>query len=341
MLTRAPNGATTMCALLVKCAALIVMINVFRALGRLAGPRWSALALGLPSTTAIVLCYCGCEHGSGPAIVMAESSLLGLVAGVALPLAYAWATAYSWRLPSALAVSILTYVGIASALGCLPATGALARLGIAASALVCAAYSATRIPDSFPDQRRRAVSGSISRTMAIRAAFPVLYMVFLVIAEHLAGPSWAGLGSTFPSMSLAVLFVTALEVGPGEASRIARVLPMGNLSTLAFLAAFRFSCPEVGAGGAMFMGYAAAIGALLAITKTASRAQRVLGSAVRTVPAPGRDTVAWRVVTEAGPRGVRARTRSDIHAHPAAQLLLRRRPAHRGCFLPRVETLAW
>ena len=82
---RARNGARTMCGLLGKCAALTVMIHGFRVLGRLAGPRWSALALGLPSTTAVVLFICGCERGSAAATVMAESSLLGLVAAVALP----------------------------------------------------------------------------------------------------------------------------------------------------------------------------------------------------------------------------------------------------------------
>ncbi len=87
-----------MCGLLAKCAALIVMIHAIRVLGRVAGPRFSGLALGLPSTTAIVLLCCGCECGSGTAIVMAESSLLGLVAAVALPLAYAWAVGAGWGL---------------------------------------------------------------------------------------------------------------------------------------------------------------------------------------------------------------------------------------------------
>ena len=46
--------------------------------------------------------------------------------------------------------------------------------------------------------------------------------------ERLAGPSWAGLLSTFPSLSLVVLIVTYLEAGPAEASRIAQVLPCGK-----------------------------------------------------------------------------------------------------------------
>jgi hypothetical protein len=330
-----------MYALLVNCTALIMMIHVFRALGRLAGPRWSGMVLGLPSTTAIVLIHCGCTQGSGPAIAMTESSQLGLVAAVALPLAYAWTVAWSWRLPAALAASVLAYGGIASFLGCLPPIGAWARLGIALSALVCAACTANAIPRSVPEQRRRATSLSWTQTIALRTALPVVYMAFLVIAQRLAGPAWAGLGSTFPSMSLAVLWVTHLEAGPGEASRIARVLPVGNLSTLAFLAAFGFSCSRISVGGGMLVGYAAALVALLTIEATTRRLQIVGGRTVGIGQTRQPEIVAWRIVNRPGPRRVPARTRTDAHVHQTRRLLIGKRPTCRGCFLPLVEPLGW
>src|SRR5580704_6268422 len=135
-----------MCGLLLKCAYLIVMIHGFRVLGRLAGPRLSGLALGLPSTTAIVLIVCGCERGSDSAILMAESSLLGLVAAVALPLAYAQAVRLGWQLPAALAAAVTGYLTVASGFGCLPAVGAIPRFGIALIAILSGSYWARRIP---------------------------------------------------------------------------------------------------------------------------------------------------------------------------------------------------
>ena len=69
--------------------------------------------------------------------------------------------------------------------------------------------------------------------MAARTAIPASYVLVLGIAERVAGPSWAGLMSTFPSMSLVVLLVTYLEAGPAQSSRIALVLPAGNTSTAA------------------------------------------------------------------------------------------------------------
>ena len=125
-----------MCGLIAKCAVLIVLIHIFRALGRCAGPRFSGLALGLPSTTAVVLIFCGCEHGSVAATEMAESSLLGLVAAVSLPLAFIGSVRLGWPLWGAVAASVGGYLLVAATLGCLPAIGALPKVFVAAAALL-------------------------------------------------------------------------------------------------------------------------------------------------------------------------------------------------------------
>ncbi len=81
---------------------------------------------------------------------------------------------------------------------------------------------------------------------------PTFYVLVVGVVQTVSGPSTAGLVSTFPSMSLVVLAVTHLEAGAAEASRIARFLPAGNLSTLAFLAAFCWGNPVMGLGRAAF-----------------------------------------------------------------------------------------
>ena len=131
--------ATNMCGLIVKCAVLTVLIQIFRALGRSAGPRFSGLALGLPSTTAVVLIFCGYEHGDSAATKMAESSLLGLVAAVSLPLAFTKAVQLGWPLWRAIGASVGGYVLLAATLGCLPEVGALPKAMIAGAALLGAA----------------------------------------------------------------------------------------------------------------------------------------------------------------------------------------------------------
>jgi hypothetical protein len=327
-----------MCGLLLKCAALIVMIHGLRELGRRASPRWSGLALGLPSTTALVLVLCGCDQGTGAATEMAESSLLGLVAAVALPLAYVQAVRLGRRLPAALAAAIAGYFVVASSLGCLPPFGALPRLCIAAAAIVAASYWAAWICTPIPAPQQGGSCGALPnrRTMVLRTVIPTFYVLILAVAEHLAGPGWAGLVSTFPSMSLVVLAVTHLEAGPAEASRIAQVLPPGNTSTLAFLVAFRFACPVIGLGWGMISGYAAALLALLAIEGLTRRPDLFVkrGLAARWSRGPGR--IAWTTAAQAG----LARIRIHAHAGPVPRYLGRRRVHARTGFAPLVETLA-
>ena len=190
---------------------------------------------------------------------MAESSLLGLVAAVSLPLVFTGAVRLAWPLWGAIGASVGGYLVVAATLGFLPAIGAMPKVMVAATALAGAAIWVGRIhwPQTCAEGGRVALSGI--RTVVLRTATPVVYVILLGIFERLAGPSWAGLMSTFPSLSLVVLVVTYLEAGPGESSRVAQVLPCGNLSTLAFLAVFRLVCEGAGVGWATAAGYGAAL----------------------------------------------------------------------------------
>jgi hypothetical protein len=331
-----------MCGLIVKCALLIVMIHLFRALGQLAGPRFSGLALGLPSTTAVVLIFRGCEQGSSAATQMADSGLLGLVAAVSLPLAFIASVRLGWRLWGAIGTSVGGYVAVAAGLGCLPSTGVLPRVSLAAAALLGAAMWVRGRECSTEGDGWGTMRLSRLRTMLLRTATPVLYLIVLAIAQQLAGPSWAGLMSTFPSLSLVVLIVTYLESGPGEASRIAQVLPSGNTSTLAFLAVFRLVCSEAGVAWGTLAGYAAALGVLIVI-QWGSSGPSLAGSCgvtVRPIRLLGR--IVWSIAAESlpWPRGMHWR-RTGAHVRRATHERVRRREAHRCGFAPLVETLAW
>ncbi|HEX4149767.1 MAG TPA: hypothetical protein VHY20_12300 [Pirellulales bacterium] len=316
---------------------MIVMIHAFRLLGRLAGPKWSALALGLPSTTAIVLVVSGYEQGIAAATEMAGSSLLGLAAAVALPLAYAQAARLGGRLPAALAAAVSGYLVVAATLGCMPASGVFPRLGIALFAIVSAACWTRNLP--IPEENHAGAALSPWQAMGVRTTIPAVYVVVFAIVERIAGPGWAGLVSTFPSMSLVVLAVTHLEAGSAEASRIARVLPLGNTSTLAFLAVFQVMSTKIGLAGAIIAGYAAAMTALLLIERS-DRLRGLIRLAAANAAEIGRSQVVptWLAI-QAECRQV-AFTLSTQRPRPP-RYLVHRRPRHRGRFAPRVETLAW
>ena len=246
-----------MCELIVKCITLVAVIHGLRILGRRIGPRASGMILGLPSSTAILLVLCGRERGWSVAVEMAEASLLGLVAAVSMPVAFAQAVRRGWRLPAALSAAIAAYVAVAWCLGLLHPGAPIARLVLSCASILFASWLASRIGVPSATDGRRSPSGRWAALM--RTMIPMSYLVLAAILGSMASPRWAGLVSTFPSISMVVLAVTHLEEGPASASRIARALPPANLSTAAFLAAFRFGCPLLGLAGGAVCGFGAAL----------------------------------------------------------------------------------
>jgi hypothetical protein len=314
--------------LLFKCVVMIAVIHGLRLLSRRIGPRASGLILGLPSSTAVLLVLCGWEKGSAGATEMADASLLGLVAAVSLPLAYAQAVRLGWHLAIALTCAVTAYLAVASGLGFLQLVGTVECLVISLGALALASHLARRIPIPPASPARGLHSGTW--TVVFRTAIPSAYVAVVGIAATAASPTWAGLVSMFPSMSTVLLAVTHLEEGPVEASQIARTLPPANLSTVVFLAAFRFGCPALGLGWATLCGYLAALTNLAALELLAHHilpgefVRRRLG--LWDSHAPGARTLAIRPVLRRDPRSTpRSFGRSG--------------PVPRRHFAPRLEIL--
>lgn len=250
-----------MSAYLVKIALVVAMTHGFRALSRTIGPRWGGLALGLPCSSAIALVGGGCERGVDYSVAMAEASLIGLVGAVAVPLAYAGAIGRGWRIPWPTALAVGAYLAAATVAGRLCTPGGGASLGVSAFAVLAATWLATRIAVTHASEWRGS-DASTPRVIAIRTMVPVACLVASTAMGDVSGPGGAGLMSTFPGVTLTVLSLTHLEAGPAEAIRMARALPAGNLGMVAFLAVFRFACPEIGPAWAAAIGYLAALAML-------------------------------------------------------------------------------
>ena len=238
---------------------------------------------------------------------------------------------------AALAAAVAGYLVVASTLGCLPAVGVPPRLGIALFAILSAVLLGGRLP--IPEENRAGASLSTFQAMAVRTAIPATYVLVLGIVERMAGPGWAGLVSTFPSMSLVVLAVTHLEAGPAEASRIAKVLPVGNSSTLAFLAAFHFATTKHRPGRRDARRLRGRVAALLVI----ERNDQILGF-IRLRAAHAKEF--WRAQIVPWSLAFRDQCQlvvfaSAAHTPRAPRYLVQRRPRHRGRFAPRVESLVW
>jgi hypothetical protein len=318
------------CELLVNCIMLIAVVHGLRLLGRRLGPRACGLALGLPSSTALLLVLCGHERGTVCAIEMADADLLGLVAAVAMPVAYAQVVRWGWGLPSALAAAVVAYVAVASALGYLDPGRSVERQSASFLAILAASYAVSRI--------RMPVDGSLHATLSrrwmaiVRTIIPMFYVMIVGIVSSVASPRLTGLVSMFPSMSIVLLVVTHLEEGPAPACRIARALPSANLSTVAFFAAFRLGSPALGLACGTVLGYLAALINLAAIelVPRSISVRRLVSCLIRRVEP-------WLTPTTPMSRPFGHGSRTLIR--PTPRHVDRIRPPHRRHFAPRVEIL--
>ena len=104
---------------------------------------------------------------------------------------------------------------------------------------------------------------------------PVTCVLCVSGARSIAGPDKAGLLLPFPATSLSVLVATHLESGPGHACLMARAMPIGAFSTVAFLLAYRSLTQGLGPVGGTAFGYLAAACALLAVERLSASKQNV------------------------------------------------------------------
>lgn len=245
-----------MTELLWKIALLAALTHGIRALGRIAGPQRGSLLLGLPSTTAVALVACGQASGIGVASEMAEASLSGLVAAVALPLVFAQAMARGRPLAWSVSAAVFVYLAVACGSVLVPDSGPAGRIAIATCAVLAACRWADRI--AIGGNEATSITPSRLRCLLLRTVVPAACLVAVTGLRELTGIRWAGLFSTFPGMTLAVLVVTYLESSPAEAGRMAKSLPSANFGMVAFIGAFRFGCPAVGLGWGTVCGYALA-----------------------------------------------------------------------------------
>ena len=258
-----------MTLLVVKILATVVMTHGVRAIGGRVGPRWSGLVMGLPSTTAVVLLFLGHERGLLFAVRTIEGAILGIVAAVALALAYAFAAGHRRTALGSLALGVTAYVAAASALGQMTSLGVPSRLAVALAGVALGSVVAKVFQVS--GESTSIVSPSRARSQALRTILPVACLLTTTGLAGAVGKHQAGLLCTFPSTFVAVIVIVHLEAGPATAIRAARAFPRGNLSMIAFLAVVRLSAHRLGLAPAMGVGCLVALTTLFLMETFASR----------------------------------------------------------------------
>jgi hypothetical protein len=329
-----------MSGLATQLVVLIVMTHGFRTVGQWSGPRRGGILLGLPSTTAIVLCGAGLEHGLDESLRLAEAGLLGLVAAVTLPVVYTLVAATGWGLPVAPCAAVTGYLAVATAFSLLPAVGPSGAAGasvLGVVAAVCLAGRTGEVASSSGAASRSRDRRSGWGTLVLRTLIPVACVLCVYGVRSIAGPDEAGLLLPFPATSLSVLVATHLESGPSHACLMARAMPIGALSTLTFLLAFRSLTQGLGPVGGTAFGYLAAACTLLAIEGLSASGHNVNVRVARGCHLTMHRRKMWRR-GDRNPAGPVWRHRLDVAQRPKSTRAARL--ARRTRFSPLVEALA-
>ncbi len=267
-----------MITLLATLGAMILVTHTVRYLAGLLGERWGGLLIGLPLSTALTLLYCLCEHGPDYAARAAGSGLLGLGATVAFAVATACCLSRSRLLALSVAVGAATYLVAAllvrAAGDWQPAIRLLLALGV-----IVAGHQTVRGLGGLAGKGASRRPLSQGWKLFLRTAIPVVCLTAILLLARNAEASWAGLFGTFPCTVLAVLLVTNLEAGPLASVELLRTYPLGNCSTLVFLAAFAFLTPSLGPVVGYVVGYLAAGCVLVALGQSARAGKKVADSA--------------------------------------------------------------
>ena len=199
-----------MCGLLVKCGGPIVMIHGFRVLGRLAGPRWTGWRSDEYDSNRFHSC------GSGKA-VRPQLPWLNLAS---------WASPRPWPCRSPTPARFVWLAGLASLAAAVAGYFVVARASVVdgdGAVFGSVSHSSPFFRHSF---RGTDADSGVNEALAHRFRIsghgcPYGHSsdlrLVLGVAQRVAGPGWAGLVSTFPSMSLVVLAVTHLR--PGQPRR--------------------------------------------------------------------------------------------------------------------------
>jgi len=258
--------------IVVKILIIVGLTHALRWVSYVAGPRWGGLIAGLPLTSAVVLFFLASENGEAFATRAANSGAIGIAAGAALAIVFAWAVRGGQPLPLALVLAGGAFLTVAATAPLVLTLPQPMPLCIVISACCLLAAVAQGLQGPVPHVVGRTHS-TAWRGIALRTAIPAVCVVAVTALSQYLGAGFAGLVGTFPCILTSMLVVTSLEDGPVAAGRLAKAFPVGQLATLSFVALFGLLCPAVGVTAALGVGYLAAIATLL-IVESVDRIQR-------------------------------------------------------------------
>jgi hypothetical protein len=220
----------------------LFLVPFFLALISIAGKRWGASVAGwlagFPAVAGPILFFLAVERGPVFTAHAATLSLSAVAATVTFCVSYSWAC-LRWGWFASLCAALSLWCGAVSLLAWLAPSNAEA-LAIALLSLVAA-------PRLFPAPPPLAVKAGLPRQELILRMLAGGALTFLVTAlSPILGPSWSGLLTVFPVLTIVLSVFSQVTNGPGFVVSLLSAMPLGIYAFTAFCLAVALLLPAAG-----------------------------------------------------------------------------------------------
>ncbi len=226
---------------------ILVTVFVVLALAYIAenvSAKVAGVLAGYPLGIAIVLVFLGLEQGVGFAAQAAAFAVLGLLANLALAIAYWWLAKHAgdfFNVCFAGLAGVASFLLIAYLVKWLPAS-----LWIAVPVTLMGLLLGARLMLQVPAVPQQVTAVMTKRDTLFRAATAALTVVLITGIAKLVGAVWAGLLAGFPVVAFPLFLILHYHHGKPVLSNSIRVYPLGLVSLLVYTTAVAITYPVLG-----------------------------------------------------------------------------------------------
>ena len=222
------------------------------------GSKLGGVLIGLPSTSLVSLAFIAWSQGVPAAV--ATVPVIPAVFGASCSFVAVFFLLQKRGVGNAFAIALGLWFVLTSSFVFLKLESLALSVGIG----ILLSAAAINALSSFP-HRKLPNTHSPKTEFLFRSAFAGGVVACAVILAKFAGPLWGGVFAAFPAAFSSSVFLLSRKHGAEFAGSVARTMPYGSLSTMAFVLAFYFSAVPLGLIGSLAFSFAVSLAAAAAL----------------------------------------------------------------------------
>ncbi|MFH1106756.1 MAG: DUF3147 family protein [Candidatus Micrarchaeota archaeon] len=218
------------------------------------GSRLGGIVLGLPSTTLVSIIFIGWTQGE--AAVVSATPILPVAIAISSLFPGVFVRLHGRGLPAAFSGALLAWAAVSVPIAVIGIKDIWLSLVLAAAVYVVA----FRLLEGVRPRRLERMRFSIQEFL-LRAGFSGSVVALAVLLAKTLGPLWGGLFSAFPAAFSSSTVLLAHRHGLEFASSVAKAMPLGSMTSVAFAVALYMLVPALGLAAGILGAFACSVAA--------------------------------------------------------------------------------